>query len=458
MGYSEEDLGETAQLVPLKRWLVLISFFFLGSVLAAPASEHLSIEVGQSQEILIPAQSELSISRRGVIDVHLLGEKKISATGLRAGFVVITLKKMDQDDYKYFVEVKKHQELSPKDLMFPGWVCKQKTVLCDEGYTTIRGLTDDFRFFYRAKDFCEKRKECEFLLVLSERAREELKSIFNKQLGDLADQFEVKIYENGAVLLSFVCPKEGEKERKDVQKNLEHINKGIVPEDMIQVSCQTYKTEELYVLSAKVFLVQKKAAQELGLQSHFEVGLPLHLNESYLETRLYAFVKENKAEIIGEPLLWMHRAHEARVQSGGEQLVLGDLVEQTEHSRKKHSQSWKEYGLDLKASLEPLSRERVLLRYSFILRNPGSESGSSFHLNRLESEVQMKLGESSVVGGVQFQNQGDRDDCIPVLSSLPIIGPFFKLTLSQKSESQIYLSFVLRRSRDFNPSSLPGGG
>lgn len=440
--------------VQLRRWAIAL---FALSMNLANQSKHtdltapLILTVGESHQLTIASDSRISVSRKGVIDVHLVGLNQVKVTGLKPGFIVITIHG-DEDEKvlgKIFVEVtRKNEVVEHQRFLLPQHICRNLPArFCNDKEGSINGSFDDYKQFYKAKMYCEDQSECTFLGTLSKKGRDELEALILSQVKSI---HELQIQEKGYIIGSIHCFYDADKETKTTQELFQHVLADIVPKSYLKTICKRHLDDELYTLFAKVILIEKKAAQELGLQSYLN-GHPasaLNVFNPQFETHLNAFLKDNKAQVIGEPVIWLHQSHEARVQSGGEMLA---GIEKKVKDKKLEVSRWKEYGLDLKAKIFPITSAKILVHFSFVLRSPSpNQSSSTVHLNlnRIESDVQLNLDQASIVGGVEFQTSGQGEETVPFLSAIPIVGPLFKLRLSEESNTQLYLYFLLKKSRE----------
>ena len=124
------------------------------------------------------------------------------------------------------------------------------------------------------------------------------------------------------------------------------------------------------------------------------------------------------------------------------------VKDQTEVQRKSNAvYAWKEVGLDLKVKVLPFEAQRMRLQYSFVMSNPSGREGSPIHRNRLESEIELPLDQATIVGGIQLKSYGDQKSAIPLLDSLPIVGPIFNLKSRSEMETNLYLHFLLKRAQ-----------
>ena len=123
-------------------------------------SRELSLEIGSAQTIPYPDGSRIRVSRRGVVDVQIL-DKHIRLTGLRQGFVTVTLSSdgAEEKDVKYFVQVEK-PELIGQGTVNLDFACRSAHLRYNREQESVTGSSNDYRMFYRAKLLCQKARNC----------------------------------------------------------------------------------------------------------------------------------------------------------------------------------------------------------------------------------------------------------------------------------------------------------
>ena len=142
---------------------------------------------------------------------------------------------------------------------------------------------------------------------------------------------------------------------------------------------------------------------------------------------------------------------ETIIESGGEFPV---LTTKSDNGQIQEA-SWKQYGLALKVKAMSESNESITVQIDFSVRTPGGGSNqNNLQLNRLVSVVRARLGTPVVVGGVEIETAGAKEQFIPLLSKLPIIGPLFKLVSKEHANSKLFLWILLDNdSDDADPST-----
>lgn len=401
-------------------------------------NEDIELSVGDSYEIAISEGTKIQISRKGIVDAQLL-PKSLRIVALKTGIIVLTLSCSDEDDYKYFIHVQNKHEKPANDFDDLKTLTQNASLYFNEETQEISGSSPSYSIFYKAKKMCEERKTCSFQALLSEKARHTLTQSIEQLIGS---KFEILVKENGAILILTPCGEHlNEKEQGKVVEHL--ISDSFVRRNLL-IACKKEWHSGYYTLYSKMIVMENRVAKEIGLQTHLELmGSNSHF-ASNLDMDLSLALKNRKAKLVGEPVVWLLSGVEAHAQSGSELLMMKEQVGKRD-SDSKSKYVWKELGLDLRVKLFPLDEKRVRLRYSFLVSNPASKEAGQIHVNKLESEVELMLEKASVVGGIQFKTSDDMRESTPFFESIPIVGPIFKRSGESESESNIFLYFYLTK-------------
>ncbi len=403
-------------------------------------SNH-TLNIGEAEKLTLPKGASVQVSRRGIVDIQVY-PKHLRVLGLKSGLVVLTVVQENKadEDFKYFIEVRpKGQEEAPKSDEI-AHLTKAAGLEWDSIFERIHGQSADFKNFYQLKNLCDLRNNCSFQATLNESEQNAVTQNISKSLGP---RFQVSVKESGAILVLASC---NEKiTEKNQQRLVEHLAGSEIYTKNVLVSCKEQIQSHSYLLYAKIIVVEKSLARELGWQGSIDANLgsqnPLSMDTNL---KLDAALKTKRAHVLGEPVIWLLGASEARLQSGSEVLVAKD----TNEHKNRTSYSWKELGLDLKVKVFALEAKKAHMQYSFTVSTASSQTSSHIQKNKIESEIAMPLEQPAVVGGIQFKSEGESDSLIPYLDSIPIIGPIFKRSAKNDSETSLYLHFYLKESEE----------
>lgn len=404
-------------------------------------SRELSLEIGSAQTIPYPEGSRIRVSRRGVVDVQIL-DKHIRLTGLRQGFVTVTLSSdgAEEKDIKYFVQVEK-AELVGQSTENLDFACRSAHLSYNREQESVTGSSADYQMFYRAKLLCQKARNCTHLATLSSTGQAKFIGVLANLLGS---SYEVDVKANGAIHVLAPCREP--QLASEHQKLVFHLIGNPWIGEHLFVSCRQDISPDVYKLFTKLIVMEKSVAEDIGLQS--KLGAHASLSpasfKKNLELDLNAVLEHHKGEILGEPVLWLRSGMEAQVQSGSEIPTIRKQVYMKDEPTPLYV--WKEVGLDLKVKILPAEKGKAFLQYTLIISNPPSGAEMSIHRNKLESEVELTVNQSMVVGGIQFNTKGGKEGSIPYLSSIPIIGPFLRSSAREEATTNLYLYFLLKQT------------
>jgi pilus assembly protein CpaC len=167
---------------------------------------------------------------------------------------------------------------------------------------------------------------------------------------------------------------------------------------------------------------------------------------------LRALEQDRRAEVLGQPVIRLAAGQEAELTMGGEFQVIEHVVREPTGDEAPTRSSWKQHGLTLKTTATPFDAQRVRLAYDLSLKTRSSQSETSLTVNDLKSEVDVRVGSSTMVGLLDVKATGDERERLPVLGGIPIIGPLFSSRGSQQTRSRLLL--WMRLDADDDASEL----
>ncbi len=394
--------------------------------------ESVQLEVGQTLSRHFPGAKTLQLSRKGLLDLVFLGEQKWQLTALKPGFLILTvLQSQEAVSARLHIEIlakpKSKAEVQTQWLS----LCEGAHLHCEAQTGLISGRTDSFLHHWNLQALCREEKTCLYGGHLSEKGLQMWKTFLATELHS---PFSYEIMPSGSLQFAFDCISQQEWQQKKsmVQLWMEQQFPFLPPP---LVLCRTWQSHVYYRLTFKALLMEKAAAKELGFDNKIQAQL-FPLTPTY-ETRFHNLVHDRKVQIVAEPMIRLNGGIMARAQSGGEFPVLvrktrgegQDIIEPT----------WKEHGIKLEVIALPVSKDRAILRYDFSLKNPTSEGDRHMQIQRLTSELDIKIGVPFIVGQIDFASDGSRNQSLSLLRSIPIMGPFFKLDFFDKAQTNLYL-------------------
>ena len=157
-------------------------------------------------------------------------------------------------------------------------------------------------------------------------------------------------------------------------------------------------------------------------------------------TRLKAIITasntDNNAETISNPKLFAMDGESAA-------LVQGITLLKVIPAAGDAAGSVQEVNQNLNITITPriISDDEVKLELSISNDSPGESSGDTVTTNTesITSIVQIETGDVAILGGVYKNNRTDNIQYVPFLSSIPILGSFFKQKTKSDGKSQLLI-------------------
>ena len=165
-----------------------------------------------------------------------------------------------------------------------------------------------------------------------------------------------------------------------------------------------------------------------------------------LAASLTALITENKARVLSEPSLLVRDGAEGNMLVGGEIPV---PVAQTNNGSAGATVSveYKPYGVRLHVQPTLVDAGTIELTATPEVSDLDYGNGVSFNglnipaltVRRATTTLQMRDGETLVIGGL-YNNSAQRQvERIPLLSQIPVLGEFFKYRSTRKSEDELLI-------------------
>ena len=395
------------------------------ALLCLATTDKISMQVGETRIVSLFANSDILVSKKGVVKVTFISDNLFEIIALRPGVVLVQTRKGDS---KVLITVDK----AGKQIR----VCQQQQVSCSKN--SIRGITGDLSLFLEAHANC--RKNCLFDLTLTKKTAQLWLANTQRLLGD---QFSLTLHGNQLIARTF-C-----RQTKLTRTLADNLTGGYLSQGIMRLICTNHSESLQYQLTAKIALIKETKTKEQGVDSS-KIWQQLDKLTDHLRWQKLT----QQLQVISEPNFSLINGLPARFETGGE---LGYL-QSDKHGNS--NRSWKFYGLSLEVSVEKITDEQAQLTIDFSLKNPASNS--SFNSSRFSSTVILTLGKSRAVAVIGYHNQFSADDTLPIVNKLPILGPLFNNRKRQTAVNKIIIWFLLNyddyanedRRRQFNGSGL----
>ncbi len=182
------------------------------------------------------------------------------------------------------------------------------------------------------------------------------------------------------------------------------------------------------ILGSGFFDPQKTGDQTISLGS----------TPAAVEARLRMLASKDAARILSEPTLVTLSGKEASFLSGGEVPIVQQLSQ-------TFTVEFKEFGVRMKIKPVVDSENNVATHILAEVSEVGNSTSAgipTFRTRRAETDVQMKDGQTLVIGGL-LNNQHNRDAIrkVPWLGDIPVLGVLFRSKDYQAGQSEL-LVFV----------------
>ncbi len=167
-----------------------------------------------------------------------------------------------------------------------------------------------------------------------------------------------------------------------------------------------------------------------------------------LAGQLNLLISENKARVLSEPSLMVLDGNEGSILVGGEIPI---PVAQSSNGTNGVSASvtieYKPYGVRLLVSASIVGDSAVQMtvtpEVSELDYNNGVQISGflvpGLSVRRATSTLQMSDGETLVIGGLYSNTTSRQVERIPLLSQIPVLGEFFKNTVTRKEENELLI-------------------
>lgn len=398
----------------------------------AEAVRSLSMQPGDSMTVEYPAGSTVKVSRKGIIDVFSISETAWQLTALRGGMVIIDA--FDASGHAHlprlFVDVKSKSEASRPavSLGLPQWICKHRGVSCPEESGLVRGTTNDYQWFLRAKSWCGTSNNCALHVKLSSTAQNELSTF----LSEILPAYQIQVIAHGRIIIKAPCDGITFEQHS---RTIDSLFPRAIEDRMITFSCSG--DQDAYRISVRVKKVSSSEGKTIGYDGHFqhEISSPPTASHVAAHASLKAEAMKTTSETIGEPSFIATGSKEFQTLIGGE------LPYMTHTETQGKSYQWKEYGLSIKGLLQGTITKRAQVRGAFeiFLKTINSNDSGGLHSSSLKSNMIIPLKAWTNLGELDLNSEVDEKRSIPFASHIPIIGPLFRTISAAQSQSKLQI-------------------
>jgi len=177
-----------------------------------------------------------------------------------------------------------------------------------------------------------------------------------------------------------------------------------------------------------------------------------YVNGAYALTSLYRLLQNKDiTEVLAQPRLVIKNGRSAGFLSGGEFPIVQTLADTS-------TVQYKPFGVRLDFVPVITWSDRIDLRVFPEVSEPDGVLVNGFpqlKVNRAVSRVELKEGESLIIGGLLDRRITKHLDKFPILGDVPILGALFRSTKFSNRESELIFVITPRIVRTFKPGEKP---
>lgn len=423
---------------------MILSLFFLP---VAWGSEVLSLLPGHQRVLSAPGVRRAAIGDPKVADVKALPEsQQVIVTGIAAGSTDLILWSKTGRKRLYLIQVSGGGRSVQEEVRKLLGGIEGISVRPSGGRVVIDGQ------LFRSEDFERVRKVVALFPQVVNLARVNPRALeyFARQVSTALNQAglgSVLVNPGGDTLFL-----EGEVARKEDGERAERIASSIYPKIQNRISYGVERAA-LILVDVKLMEVRKNSLRQAGIKWPGAVGADASLNLSgghatatttIVPDRpalLLALIEKGWAKILANPKLLCRSGSPASFLAGGEIPIR--LV-----SERSANVFFKEYGLRLEVKARADRSRNVSMeietKISDLDKATALEGIPGFIQHNVKTAVDLKMGETVVLGGL-IENRGSKNvSKIPFLGHIPILGELFKSREFQNNESE-FLVFMTPR-------------
>jgi hypothetical protein len=417
-------------------FLICISFGCFGVIPIAQADDgykdlqEIQLNVGETLELSFPGDLGLRVSKKGIIHPYSLGQGLWQITGIKAGIVIVEYQSSKSQRYLVRVEEQIHVDQKKVDQL-PDWICKTNGISCDQSLLKISGFAPDFNLWYRFYHFCRKLNGCHYNVTLTQDQRKRWSERLRFQLGQ---NIQVIMTEYESFLVLGDCRNSG------FEKLLKYVNDqtgNLQKDGILLVRCMDEYYRDIYQVEIQMVRVENlDNNQSPGISPKMIARDPHQLGLN-LALKIDQLIESHHAKVVAHPVVNLVTGSPVKVISGGEFAFTSEKNEDQESAQGKNQKlEWKNTGLELQLEINPLSSEKMNLKYKSEIKM--RTAAQSMSVQMLSGEIDMDYGKKVLLGKIDFDHESSHESG-GILSELPLVGDLFKDTVEDGGKSEVYL-------------------
>lgn len=414
----------------------LLGFFcrFAHAEEAQHELQEIHLKVGETLELTFPGDLGLRVSKKGIVHPYSLGQGLWQITGIRSGIVILEYQATKSQ--RYLVRVSETiAEKKKREVLIPDWICKAVGITCDQAMLKISGFAPDLSFWHRTHLYCRKLPGCHDAVSLTP----DQKKLWHRRLSlQLGKNIEVSATEHDSVLVLGDC------RSSSFEKLVKYVNDqtGNMQKDgLLVVRCFEDHYRDRYQVEIQMVRVEDLDRQNnVGLNPRIFTKDPHQLGLNLAE-QMDRLIENHHAKVVAHPVINLVTGSPAKIISGGEFAIGADKNgEQDTQRAPDHKVEWKNTGLELELEINPISAEKMSLKYKSQIKV--RTAAESLSVQMLSGEIDLDYGKRVLLGKIDFDQESTRESG-GLLSELPVLGDLFKESFESGSRSEVYLWVTL---------------
>lgn len=412
----------------------------------APADKSFAMAMGQTEIATFPADAEVRVTRRGIVDVHHGSDDHWQLTGLRAGFVIVEAVDPETGASippRYHVTVRPVSRAHPAKSRI-AWICDAEGIRCTPTGEII-GTTADWDWYVRAYSVCTDSSTCFFRVRLKAAGQSAADASIRGLLGP---EYATRLLPDGRLVVAGPCEEDGKPRRVS---DVIHRLGAAASSGLLSLGCHADRDHLAYRLSARLFLAEAGTAKRLGFTPNPVLSVasssipPGGPNVAGYSASLAALERERDVQIVGEPLTRLLPDRPVEIVSGGEFQVV-----EPDKDGDGLRAAWKQHGLTLKVRATPLGDDGARLQVDGSLKSR-SDGQHSLTVSSIATHLDVRLGTPTLAAVLGLATTDDSNTLVPYLGRLPLIGPLFRLNGRDHSSTRLIVWLELTKDDPTQP-------
>lgn len=201
------------------------------------------------------------------------------------------------------------------------------------------------------------------------------------------------------------------------------------------------------LIQVEMVEVSYNKSREIGLSHSWEGYNNMNKTIPLIEYSVVANANEirSNGKILARPSLTTYSGREAKILIGDEVPVFTTRNTNTSDSTNETTVEYKEVGVSITTTPRVNSKNEISMllmpKVSSITKwlEDKNTKAPQISTRSAETQVQVKSGETIIIGGLLKEDEFESVSGIPLLSKLPVLGHLFKMTSTKKEKVELFI-------------------